>query len=399
MSFMTDHGKRVGWLKRCGASRTFRLALAIGFCVALRTSPAATNEALWQAPGLIYYCDQNPRIPLAVHVVRIDRGQKDLEFHSTLGGNGQIGMAVLSQQAKSIPPQVGQAVAAINGDYFYTDWPFVGDPMTLQILRGGELVSSPGADRAFFYLDGRGEPHITNAVDAFTVTWPNGKCSPMGLNETPATVGQAVLYTAAAGPTTRMPGTELILVSSGQQPWRPLRIGQTLTAKVREVNKQGHSRISPDCMVLSLDTKIAAQMPPVTAGMELKISTATSPDLSTATLAIGGGPTLVRGGKAREAREFPGFQVRHPRSAMGWNDKYYYLVQADGRQPRYSMGMTLLELANYFVKLECTDAINLDGGGSCTTWIAGKTVNRPSQGRERPSANALVLVRKAKTGS
>ncbi len=80
---------------------------------------------------------------------------------------------------------------------------------------------------------------------------------------------------------------------------------------------------------------------------------------------------------------------------MGWNDKYFYLVQVDGRQPRYSMGMTLPELAEYFLKLNCEYAINLDGGGSCTTWLSGRIVNSPSQGRERPSANALVLVRKA----
>ena len=36
------------------------------------------------------------------------------------------------------------------------------------------------------------------------------------------------------------------------------------------------------------------------------------------------------------------------------------------------------------------------GGGSCTTWVAGKIVNNPSQGRERPTANALVVVRRNK---
>lgn len=117
-------------------------------------------------------------------------------------------------------------------------------------------------------------------------------------------------------------------------------------------------------------------------------------------MAIGGGPTLVRGGKARDAHEFQGFQMREPRTAMGWSEKYYYFVQADGRQPRYSMGMSLEELASYFVKLGCDHAINLDGGGSCTTWVGGKIVNSPAQrGRERPSANALVVLRKPKTGS
>ena len=377
------------------------LLAGMSWCAAACIAKAATNEILWQEPGICYYCDINPRIPLAVHVVRIDRAQKDLEFHTTLGGRGQIGTAVLSDQVNFIKPEMGQPVAAINGDYFYQDRPFVGDPMNLQVLRGGELVSGPGMDRACFYLDANNEPHLTNAVDAFRVTWSNGKTTPFGLNGTPATAnGHAVLFTTAAGPTARIKGVDLILERNGNNPWLPLRLGQTLSAKVREVNPNGYSRLTPECMVLSLDPRTVNEYPPLTPGMVLKISTATTPDLSGAVLAIGGGPTLVRGGKAREEREFHGLQMRDPRSAMGWNEKYYYFVQADGRQPRYSMGMSFEELANYFVKLGCAYAMNLDGGGSCTTWIAGKIVNTPSQrGRERASANALVLVRKRKSGS
>ncbi len=377
-----------------------RVSVSVGLCLAAWAVAAATADLSWQerGPGLAYCCDQQPRVPLAVHVVRIDRAQKDLELHTTLGGVNQIGMAVLSEQARSIKPSIGQAVAAINGDYFYVERPFEGDPMNLQILRGGELVSGPGVDRAFFYLDAKAQPHLTNAVTAFTVTWPDGKTTPMGLNEIPET-GQAVLYTSAAGPSTRVEGIDLILERKGQEPWLPLRIGQTLTARVREVNQQGYSRIDAGCMVLSLSPKTLSQFPSLTPGMDLQISTATTPDLNGAILAIGGGPSLVRGGKARPAREFSGFQMREPRSAMGWNDRYYYFVQADGRQPRYSMGMTLAELADHFVQLNCDYAINLDGGGSCTTWLDGRIVNSPSQrGMERPSANALVVVRSSRAG-
>jgi hypothetical protein len=377
------------------------LTTALGLWAGLQAGQAASNELVWQdeGPGVAYYHDVNPRLPLVVHVVRIDRAQKDLEFYTTLGGNTQIGTAGLSDQITFIPPQAGQPVAAINGDYFYMQRPFMGGPMNLQMFRGGELVSAPGEDRAFFYLDAKGEPHVTNAVSGFAVTWSNGKSTPIGLNQDPDT-GQAVLFTRVAGPTTRVSGVDLILERSGESPWLPLRIGQTLTAKVRQVNRQGYSKIPPDGVVLSLSPKKTNQYPPLVPGLELKISTATVPDLTGAQLAIGGGPTVVRGGRARTAREFPGYQMRDPRSAMGWNSKYYFFVQADGRQPRYSMGMTLEELANYFVKLGCDYALNLDGGGSCTTWIAGKTVNSPAQrGRERPSANALVVVRKNKTGS
>ena len=375
------------------------LAVLSGGAVAW-TAKADTNEILWQEPGICYYCDVNPRLPLAVHVVRVDRAQKDLEFHTALGGGGQIGTATLSEQVKLIPGEVGQPVAAINGDYFYVERPFVGDPMNLQILRGGELVSAPGVDRAFLYFDAQGQPHLTNALSAFAVTWPTGKVTPIGLNATPATSSQTVLFTTVAGRTTRIEGVELILERNGSGPWLPLRIGQTLSAKVREVNPKGFSKIPPECMVLSLDPKSVNDFPPLNPGLELKISTATTPHLSGAILAIGGGPSLVREGKARPEQEFHGMRIRDPRSAIGWNARYFYFVQADGRQPRYSMGMTLAELADYFVKLQCDYALNLDGGGSCTTWVGGKIVNSPSQrGWERPSANALVLVRKKKTGS
>jgi hypothetical protein len=381
------------------AVRLLGLILAGIFCPGLLPGLGAPMSLNWQdkGPGLAYCHDQNPRLPLAVHVVRIDRTQKDLELHTTLGGGNRIGLAVLSDQAESIRPPIGRAVAAINGDYFFVERPFEGDPMNLQILRGGELVSGPGRDRAFFYLDAQSEPHLTNAVTAFSVVWPGGKTIPIGLNEYPET-GQAVLYTSAAGYSTSVEGTDLILERKAQEPWLPLRIGQTLTAIVREVNKRGFSRIPSNGMVVSLSPRNLSQLPALTPGMELKISTATIPNLSGAILALGGGPSLVRGGKARPADEFSGFQRRDPRTAMGWNSRYYYFVQADGRQPRYSMGMTLTEVADYFVRLGCDYAINLDGGGSCTTWLDGRIVNSPSQrGMERPSANALVVVRTGQT--
>ncbi len=395
MSGMAHDVNTIFIMLRRFALRLLLLALGITLpapAILAQTPPA--NFA-WQphGDGVAYYCDRNPRIPLAIHIVRIDRSRPDLELQTTLGGRSQIGMAVLSDHVKFISPAVGQAVAAINGDFYNVEPPFVGDPMGLQILRGGELVSVPGVDRAFFYLDAGNQPHVTNAVSQFSITWPDGKVTAVGLNEIPET-GQAVLYTTAAGPTTRVEGIDLVLERSGQGPWLPLQIGQAFSAKVREINRKGFSRVTPETLVLSLSPRSLKNYPPLTNGMALKISTATLPDLKGAVLAIGGGPSLVHGGKIRETRGVSGWGVRHPRTALGWDSKYYYFVQVDGRQPRYSMGMTLAELAAYFVKLGCDSAINLDGGGSCTTWFGGKIVNSPSQQRERPSANALVLVRK-----
>jgi exopolysaccharide biosynthesis protein len=83
---------------------------------------------------------------------------------------------------------------------------------------------------------------------------------------------------------------------------------------------------------------------------------------------------------------------RHPRTAVGWNKKYIFFVVVDGRQKELSMGMTYVELAHFFKNLGCTEAINLDGGGSTTFWLDGKIMNSPSDKHERSVANCLFIV-------
>lgn len=118
---------------------------------------------------------------------------------------------------------------------------------------------------------------------------------------------------------------------------------------------------------------------------------ATVPDLTGVDMAIGGGPALVRDGKAVPREEV---RVRNPRTAVGWDRDHYYLVEVDGRQRHVSVGMTTEELSDYLVGLGCEGAMSLDGGGSATCWFYGQVMNQPSEGFERDMANALVVVRK-----
>ena len=131
-------------------------------------------------------------------------------------------------------------------------------------------------------------------------------------------------------------------------------------------------------------------------GEVVRISTLTTPNLKGAKTALGGGPSVVVGGKAVHFTDTYG---RHPRAAIGWNREHFFLVEVDGRQRNLSLGMTLNELAAYMVKLGCSEALNLDGGGSATLWVLGTVMSSPSEGHERPAANALVLVQKAKEGT
>jgi hypothetical protein len=84
-------------------------------------------------------------------------------------------------------------------------------------------------------------------------------------------------------------------------------------------------------------------------------------------------------------------QALHPRTMLGFDESRTWLLFAvvDGRRLGHSLGMTLLEQAQLMQDKGCSQAINLDGGGSSIMLIRGKdnapvTVNRPSGGAHRP---------------
>jgi exopolysaccharide biosynthesis protein len=69
------------------------------------------------------------------------------------------------------------------------------------------------------------------------------------------------------------------------------------------------------------------------------------------------------------------------------------MVVVDGRQPGYSRGVDLYELADMMKEFGCYEAMNLDGGGSSTMVIRNSIVNRPSDAEgPRPVANALLIL-------
>jgi exopolysaccharide biosynthesis protein len=86
---------------------------------------------------------------------------------------------------------------------------------------------------------------------------------------------------------------------------------------------------------------------------------------------------------------------KHPRTAIGFNTRYFFMVVVDGRRKEISMGMKPDELGSLMLTLGCTEAMNLDGGGSSTFWADGKTRNSVAGSRERDRSDALVVVKKA----
>ena len=376
----------------CGVFRQSLFASVLLALMLAAPGPAAAAVLpASQAESVIYFNDVDPRAPMSAHIIRIKRSATDVEF-CTASGKGEVqGMDNLTEQLKTLPAAAGQIVAAINGDFYFKTKGYEGRPRDVQIRRG-EVVSSPSGHTSF-WLDPRGQPQMTNIASRFRVVWPDGKSTPLGLNQYRAD-DAVVLFTGAVGVSTRTSGgSEYVLEPAATNgPWLPLRIGQVYQARVREARHAGNTRVGQGTMILSIGPRLAPALAPLRPGARVQLFTETSPDLSGVQAAIGGGPALVHAGKLMQWKDV--VQVRHPRTAIGWNDDFILLVVVDGRQMDLSIGMTLPELADYMLKLGCQEAMNFDGGGSATLWAFGAVKNSPSEGQERPACNALVVLKK-----
>ncbi|MBD3918181.1 phosphodiester glycosidase family protein [Paenibacillus sp. PR3] len=86
-------------------------------------------------------------------------------------------------------------------------------------------------------------------------------------------------------------------------------------------------------------------------------------------------------------------QDANPRTGIGIiAPNHYVLVVVDGRSRNYSRGMTLNEFASLFQELGCTDAYNLDGGGSSTMYFMGNVINNPQGKQQERGVSDIIYV-------
>ncbi|MBQ9764176.1 MAG: phosphodiester glycosidase family protein [Phascolarctobacterium sp.] len=168
--------------------------------------------------------------------------------------------------------------------------------------------------------------------------------------------------------------------------------------KVIEVSNKGNMKIEPGMVVISahgLANKYLLRSIAVGDEVEL-VQELNVPEADKAPMVMGGGPLILENGKvnvrSREENIPRDIAVGSaPRTAIGLKkDGTVLVLVVDGRS-NTSRGLTLQELATYFLRLGACDAMNLDGGGSSVMVINGEIVNKPSDGRERPVSMAMGL--------
>lgn len=124
----------------------------------------------------------------------------------------------------------------------------------------------------------------------------------------------------------------------------------------------------------------------------LDVPSATFPEGATelnAVKGIGGVSVLVKGGEIKDTWKQELMDVsadsNQPRTAIGYTaDKKLILFVCEGRNMTEGVaGLTTADEAQIMKALGCTEALNLDGGGSSCMLINGKETIQPSDGSQR----------------
>lgn len=276
------------------------------------------------------------------------------------------------------------AIAAINASYFALDGEILGNTKINGVVAGTTYYtrSTMGINADGSAIFGR-----TSYYGKITM---GGESLNIGGVDCERGADTVVIYNTHQGATTGTNdfGVEYIVVDG-------------IVTEIY-VNK-GNNAIPPNGYVVSAHGKAAQLFQNTQIGDravfdESIIDVDGTGDFDQSVQVIGAGPRLVKDGTIYvnvDEEQFPSDirNGRAPRSAVGVSQYGDYIFAVvDGRQA-HSKGCTLQEWASILLNdFGAVNAINLDGGGSTELVIKGDIVNSPSDGKERPVGDALLIV-------
>ena len=351
-------------------------------------TPAAGQRKLLM-PGVTYEKQVQFTFhgPSVIHVLTMPRPGGLWALKPALSNDAIVGLERVTAIQRRVSAQA--TVAGVNGDRFAA----TGRPSGI-LIRDGRLEHSPGDSRSSIGIDSGGNLRVERVRLLPTWQGTGQRQNLSAVNDSPSSSGMS-LYTPTWGPTTpAAPGA----VEAVLRPFPATFPNTEVVGPVTEVRTGGGAAIPPDGAVLVARGPAAANRlqreAPV--GTSVRVRLILQPDWAGVVDAVGGGPTLVRGGKAvfnaGEAFVPSQLALPEPRTAVGQlADGRVVLVVVDGRRPGYSSGMTNFELALALVRLGAVSAAALDGGGSSTMAFDGGLLNVPSGAGERAVSEALLV--------
>lgn len=325
-----------------------------------------------------------------IHIIDADLNNDTVTFRPMAAPKGMSYLSNVLNMAKTYG-----AVAAVNTDFFSWNQTETGraHAMNLQIT-DGDVRSSSGIDGGYASLvqTEEGELLMDYFKTEITVTAPTGNSDSVYLINQYNPMDRILMYTPAWGELSRGSqnnGVEMIVVDGKVSGFR---MNQDPVA----IPKNGYIlTTSMECNYF-LNSNFMI-------GDEVQLDITLTPDTDKIRHAISGGSMLVKDGERTEFTH--NITGKHPRTGIGFTeDGHLLLVTVDGRQTGAS-GMSQEELADLFIELGATFAMNCDGGGSTTMVTRPEGSfdlalrNAPSGGSMRAVSAAVGIFSNAKIGN
>lgn len=307
--------------------------------------------------------------PVRINVVEVDFNlAKDLELTPALSSSQNL----KSRRTITTIAKNNNAIVALNGTYFK---PQTGVPLgTLMIDE--KMYTGPIYDRVAMGIFDDGFD-IARVQFTSTVKGSGHTINVNNINQPRMLSTHVIVYTPEWGkysPYAPKYGVGLLVVDD--------KIVKA-SANPIQIPDNGYVISGPKKQLYQLLEK-----------KKVKLDIKTTPEWKGVKHIISGGPYLVKNGEVfvdMSAQKLGSIGGRNPRSAIGYTaDNNFILVAVDGREGS-SIGMTLMELANFMKSIGCVNAMNLDGGGSTVMYVNGQVVNKPQARGGIPLSNAIIL--------
>ncbi len=363
---------------------------------------AALAQESWNSlsTGIDYRVFQLPD-PNQIFVARMDRSNQDITLESGLAwGKLAYGRETVRDISKRYNDALGywgakwgvrnKVVVAINGYYFD---PETGNPWRGQVQSGwyikrfDNFENGSGIvwklDRDIFIGGCVSHPPVKQVI-----SFENGQSQKFnGINQERGD-NNLIIYTPQYSETTGTDDSGVEILVEMEQPLL-IRPNSTMNYGIVKaiLDHQGSTPIPFNAIIVSASGSARnILLENLKIGQKIGISqqiahfktdcrTPDSNDWSNAYTAIGGDFVFIEAGENKYF-DNGSANVRAPRTAIAYNDRYVYFIVVDGRNPGTSVGMSMWELAEFSKSyLSALWGIAEDSGGSSTMVINGEVVN------------------------
>ena len=358
--------------------------------LALVLSPTAASRPVEVMPDVTYdrILQWTPAGPVSMYVITGPRPGGLYSLNVLLSNGAITGRETVSAMERDVSSRL--TTIGVNGDFF--NWKG-GWPSGL-LMQNGILEHHPADNRGAVGIDSSGALHVDHVSMSALWRAPDATSYPISeLNEPPRPNATALFTPIWGQSIPAVKGVAVVL-----EPFPALTPFKDLVGTVTSVVNDTPVAIPRDGAVLvARGDEGAILQAEAAVGAQIGVRFALRSDWASVLDAVSAGPTLVKNGRpiadAHEALTPVQLRGRDPRTAIGQRaDGTIVMVAVDGRQPRWSIGITNWDLALALVRYGCVNGFALDSGGSTTVAFDGRLLNRPSDRTgERPVAEALVI--------